>query len=264
MKGLFAVLAFAMPVVACVGTTGSDLITFRASAAGPADVTAPLVINARNGYQVTLTRARMHIGALYLNQSVPISGSQETSCVLPGIYLAQVTGGLDVDLLSPAPQSFPVLGEAFTGPAATGEVWLFGNTDINAAEDTTPILNIEGTAQRGGVSYPFRGTFTIGKNRNSGSTDPSRPGANPICKQRIVSPVSANLLVEEGGSLVVRIDPRRWFDATDFSLLQQVQTSPPLYSFDDQSANQASQNLYSAFRSRVGVYSFSWIKESSP
>src|ERR1019366_392978 len=91
---------------ACVGTTGGQLVTFPAAAAGPADAIAgePLRFTTDRGWTVVLSTATLHVGALYLDQSMPVSGSQGTNCVLPGTYVGQVTAGLDVNLLSPAPQ----------------------------------------------------------------------------------------------------------------------------------------------------------------
>ena len=105
-------------------------MTFHAAAAGPPDAVEgqPLVFSTPLpfGYQVTLTRALLHIGAIYLNQAVPISGGQATSCILPGIYVGQATSSLDVDTLSPTPQPFPSDGVGTSTEALTGEVWLTG------------------------------------------------------------------------------------------------------------------------------------------
>ncbi len=81
---------------ACVGTTGSDLVTFDAAAAGPADATPGqgYAFTSGRGYQVVLTRARLHVGAVYLDKTCPTAGAQETGCILPGnTYVAQVTVG---------------------------------------------------------------------------------------------------------------------------------------------------------------------------
>jgi hypothetical protein len=245
--------------IGCVGTTGGDLITFHAAASGPADVSGGrLSFVSGSGYRVTLTRARFHVGAIYLNETVPISGSQETSCILPGVYVAQVTRGIDVDALSSSPQPFPETGEGIANRATAGEVWLTGG-DVNALDDSTVVLDLEGTAEGGGATYPFSGRISIGKNRDDGARDPARPGASPICKQRIVSPIPADLRPEASGSLLLRIDPRGLFNTVDFSTLKAG--SGGRYVFDDGSATQASLALYTALRSRQGIYSFSWTKE---
>jgi hypothetical protein len=115
-SGLFLVLS------AC-GSTGDHIVTFRAAAAGAADIDGPVEFANDPGYHVVLDRARLNIGALYLNQSVPVSGANATDCVLPGTYVGQVTQGTEVDLLSAAPQYLPVNGQGTTLPARAGEVW---------------------------------------------------------------------------------------------------------------------------------------------
>src|SRR5262249_15539754 len=142
------------------------------------------------GYQVTLTRAKVHIGAVYLNNALPVSGAQATSCVLPGIYVAEVARGIEtdgvnihgltVDTLSPDPQPFPGKGEAIQDRGIVGEVWLTGD-DVSASDDPTVILDIAGTAEKGGAVYPFEGAVTIGKNRAVPVNDPAQPGAHPMC-----------------------------------------------------------------------------------
>src|SRR5215210_3894457 len=123
LRALFVGL-LSLGASACVGTSGSDLFFFDATAAGPidADPARPLSFTTGGGYEVTLARAKVHIGAVYLNRAIPVSGAQETKCFLPGLYVAQVTGGLDVDALSAEPQPFPTQGEALEDHALAAEV----------------------------------------------------------------------------------------------------------------------------------------------
>jgi hypothetical protein len=113
LVSLFALLA------ACVGSTGGDVIDFPAAAAGPKDADgAPLEFQTDRGWHVVLTKAKLHVGAIYLSSSQPVSGAQVTACVLPGAYVAEITSGLDVDLLSPAPQRFPTRSSVRSGSPA--------------------------------------------------------------------------------------------------------------------------------------------------
>lgn len=250
----------ALGVTACVGTTGSDLVTFDAAASGPEDAVAgaPLDFVSGRGFHVSLTRAKVHVGAVYLNRARPISGAQETSCILPGIYVAEVTQGFDVDALSPDPQSFPVQGEGTADRAIVGEVWLTSG-DVNADDDTTVILDVAGTAEKGGVSYPFQGALTIGKNRAVAPTDPALPGQHPICKERIVSPIDLDITPRDGGSLRLRVDPRAFFANVDFAKLERVSEDPPLYAFADEGVGQPNVSLYGGLHARDGSYRFSWV-----
>lgn len=260
----------ALFVAGCGATTGSALVTFSATASGPSDATGgPLFFSyvitpASNGNpavtaQVTLTRASLHIGALYLNQSVPLSGAGAAPCILPGIYVGQVFGPIDVNLLSPSPQPFPVQGEGTQTEARTAEVWLTGG-DVNAKEDPTAILDVEGTAVEGDQTYPFTGIVTIGSNRAKQVTNPAAPGAYPICHQRIVTPILVDITPTDGGTLLLQIDPRPMFNNVDFAAteaLTQVSSSPLHYQIPDANTG-AGKALYAGMFVNSGVYAFAW------
>lgn len=248
---------------ACGDTTGGARVSFAAVASGPADATSgPLTFSSGLGYRITLRRAQLFVGAVYLNQTVPTSGAQETSCIRPGIYVAQITSSLRINALSPDPQPFPTPGEGIASAALSGELWLTSG-DINRSADNTVILDAEGEAERGGVTYPFLAQITIGTNRAIPSADPAYPSKNPICKQRIVSLIPTDLTPQSEGRLRLRVDPRAWFQTVDFSLVPRVQDSPPLHRFSDQNDNPADLSLYNnGLRRRTGAYSFSW--EASP
>jgi len=257
MKPALFVIAIALGL-SCGGTTGGARVLFRASAAGPQDASGTS-LDFTNGlnYHVLLTRARLHVGAVYFNQSVPSSGAQATGCFLPGNYVGQVLGSLDVDALSPSPQPFPAVGEANAIPAKAGELWLTG-ADINQIDDATVILDVAGRADKAGISYAFQGTLTIGRNRYIPSTDPAFPSLNLICRQRIVSPILIDFTPQPGGELLVRVDPRGWFVGVDFAMLRRVSETPLLYQFADSAAGPADIALYNGLRSRTGAYEFIW------
>lgn len=241
--------------IACVGTTGSDLFRFSAFASGPPDASHRFEFDSSLGFHVTLTKANLHIGATYLTQAVVNRGSQSTSCIEPGIYVAQVTSPVDVDVLSPVPQVFSADGQGTADRALTGEVWLTGG-DVNQTEDSTVILDLAGTASRAEQIFPFEGRVTIGRNHAVRIADPTKPGLNPICKRRIVAPIPVDLSLFEGGALFLRIDPRGWFNTVNFSLLKQVAVDPPLYRFIDNDQDAAGQNLFLGLRAGIGVYNF--------
>jgi len=247
-------------VVSCVGTTGGEVIAFDAAASGPDDakVGLPLEFVTDLGWNVSLRTAKLHVGAVYLNRSMPVSGVQNTSCILPDTYVGQITTGRDVDLLSPEPQPFPTLGEGATAqPAIVAQVWLTG-TRIDRQDDTTPILQVDGVAEKDGDAKPFTGTITIGSNRLQTSTDATLAGAAPICKQRIVSPIPVFITLQKTGSLRLRIDPRLLFVNVDFSALR---TSGDGFAFTDDVAlrDQPSVNLYNNLRAAGGLYRFEWV-----
>jgi hypothetical protein len=241
--------AIAGLVVSACGSTGGHVVTFDVAARGADGASA---IDTSLGWHVGLTRATLHLGAVYLNLSRPISVSQETNCIQPGVYTAEELSPLDVDVLSTSLQPFPAPGDGTDDEAVTGEVWLTGG-DINADSDSTPIADLAGTATRAAQVVPFTATITISsKNRGIAATDPSQPSQHPICKQRIVSPIQIDLRPHDGGTLVIAVDTRLWFDNVDFTAL------PPDGVFPDTNANTASQNLFSGVRAATASFQFSF------
>jgi hypothetical protein len=249
---------------ACIGTTGSEVVAFDAYAAGPEDARgAGYTFTTGRGYVVTLDRMKLRIGGVYLNRSLPISGGQERACFLTGVYVGQVPSELLVDVLDGRPQRFPVRGSGTRDLARAGEVWLTGRR-VDAEDDPSVILDVAGTARLGTSVYPFDGRLTIGKNRRTAQNDPVRPGADPLCSQRIVSPIPVDLTPEDGGSLLVRVDPRGVFANVEFSELAPVSVTPPAYQFADVADGQPSTAIYAGMRAAAGVYGFRWNASSTP
>ena len=254
----FFALALAA-ISGCVAQTGGQTADFQVAAAGPADAMAgqPLAFTNSAGWQVVLNQAKLHIGALYLDESRPISGGQTTGCYLTGTYVAQETSGLDVDLLNPGLQLFPAKAHGITEPAALiGQVWLTGG-DINASTDPTPILVVAGTATQAGESFPFTGTITISSNRQAATS--AAAGGDPICKARIVTPIDA-VPIQTTGGLLLRIDPRRYFAGVDFSQLPaDASTGGYAFSNDPNGAGYSPTGfqLYTNLR-QTAPYTFSW------
>jgi hypothetical protein len=253
MRSVLLLLLLALSAPSCVGTTGGGAVSFSAAAAGPADATGQsLTFTSDHGWAVTLTKAKLHVGAVYLDQSVPTSGSGVTACILPGTYVAEVPSGIDVDLLAAAPVRFPSPGQGTTGAAAVAQMWLTGG-DVNAVSDATHILELEGTAARAGEVRAFTGVITIGENREAQG---SLAGADPPCKERIVS-IPTTVVVQATGGLLLRVDPRQLFLDVDFAALTKPAGSDS-YVFQDNSNDTASANLYSNLHSGGSLYSFDW------
>lgn len=254
-----SMLACSLASPACVGTTGDQVVDFDAVASGPADATAgqPLSFEGSRGWQVTLTHASLHIGALYLADAMPVSGAQATSCILPGSYVAEVVQGRDIDLLSSEPQAFPTRGRGTTLEARAGQVWLT-SSDVNLANVPTPptvILDLLGSAERSGEVRPFQAQLTIASNRVNSN---GAAGGSPICKERIVSPIPTSIRLERGGALWLRVDPRLLFTNVDFGALE---ARGDVYVFKDDSSDQPSANLYNNLKQAGPLYDFSWVEQ---
>jgi len=248
--------------VACVGTTGGDIVDFQAAASGPKGAVAgqPLSFDISRGWHVELTSARMHVGALYLSDFSPPSGSQSSSCILPGSYIAQVVEGRDIDLLSSKPQLFPVLGHGTTLQALSAQVWLTDG-DVNNPDDPPEpavVLQLAGSATNGSLTRKFDAQLTIANNRLSSAG--AAAGADPICSKRIVSPILTSVQIESSGALLLRIDPRLLFTNVDFGALTQ-QNDDGSYAFSDGggASDQPSVNLYNNLKQAGPLYAFSWV-----
>jgi hypothetical protein len=240
------------------------VVSFTAQASGdPSVVTGTaLTFTTPRGFEVTLRRAELTIGAMYLNRQNPKNYTLEQSCIQEGIYSGEVRGGLTIDALSPEPQLFPVAGNGTDALTRAAELWLTGG-DLLAETDKTVLLTVAGVAMRGAESFPFEGQITISRNRLMPLLNPALPGSNPLCRQRIVSPIPFEINLAEGGTLWLQVDPRAWFVAVDFAALTQVGSSPLLYRFTDEASSSAQPDkaLYSGLRSAVGPYRFEFIHQ---
>jgi hypothetical protein len=262
---LLATLATpALLMTGACGSTGGGLVTFTARTGGPVDAAAPIEFDTGLGYHVSLTRARFHLGAVYLNMSRPSSGGGELPCTQPGIYVGEAFGacdaasgtcGVDLDLLSPALTAFPGPGAGTADRAREAEVWLTGG-DINASDDPTPILDAAGTATRGGQAWPFTAVVTIGQNRAIPPPSAAMPGANPICRQRIARNIPVDFTLTDGGTLDVRVDPRGMWNGVDFSGLTLAPGATTYVIPDDLSVIGGA--LYKGLLANSGVYEIAW------
>lgn len=256
------VVLLGLSLLGCTEETGSGLVEFEAFAGGPKrkDADAPFEFDTDAGYHVTLERAQLTIGALYLNRARPVLGAQDTACVLPGLYAAEIRTGVVIDALSPELVRFDGTGVGTADRALTGEVWLTGG-EIDAEKDGTQILSFAGTATRAGETYDFSGVTTISQNRVISSSDPATPGANPLCKQRIVSPIPIDITPKEGGRLELRVAPKVWFEQVDFALLQEAvagaASEAAVVEIPDTREDAVSSALLQGLRSAT-AYDFDW------
>lgn len=258
MKPVIPALA-ALLLAGCIQTTGGHLVGFEAQASGDPDVVSggPLAFTTPAGFDVTLTKAQLFVGAVYFNQQNPQNYTLETSCIQTGVYSGEVRGGVTVDVLSPTPVRFPVEGNGTSVATRAAELWLTGG-DVEASVDKTVVLDVAGTATKGADSFPFEGQVTISQNRVIPPRNPALPGSNPLCQQRIVAPIPFDTELAEGATVTLLVDPRAWFASVDFSGLTKVSDAPLRYQFQDTSDSSAQPDkaLYNALRAAVGPYRF--------
>jgi hypothetical protein len=223
MRRLASLLALGLALAACNGTTGNKLISFSAYARGATGASQPF---ASNGYSIQLTLAKMRIGAVYVDESPQSSTAEGPVCITPDVFAAQVPGGIEVDLLNDQPQIFSVYGQGTEDTGLSWQMWLTDG-DINEANHAH-VVDLQGVATRtsDGAAFPFAAIVTINGNRLVTTVDPSQPGANPICKRRIVQIGGIDTTFFEGGTLTVTVDPRQWFAlGIDFANLPAVDST---------------------------------------
>jgi hypothetical protein len=281
MRGLTLLIPCLALSVSCNGTTGYDLVQFYAGGGGFSDARKdqPYAFDAPGGVRVTLTRASLHVGALYLTQSVPQPGGGPLACepqqTYEGAFVGEVRGEGDIDLLDPSVQQIHVVGNGSTIPAATGDVWLVHDEAIKQGDlnqpDDTPVLTLQGTYESGGTAHTFSAGITIDTNRIQ-SSNPGLPGEIQICEKRIVSGIPAPLTLAQAGTLVLHVDAPALFDGVIFADLPDaaglasassgcaphVQTEK---CFTNDDSNLSSRTLF-ANLTTTGPYRFAWL--SSP
>jgi hypothetical protein len=209
MKRLAAFLTLgALALAACNGTTGNALVAFSAYAVGAPGAAQPFTAG---GYSIALTRAKMRIGAVYVDQAPLGNQASGPECITPDLFAAQVPGGIEVDLLTGQPQEFSVYGQGTADTGLSWQMWLTDG-DVNGPNQAH-VVDLQGTATRlsDGTAVPFAAVVTINDNRLVASVDPAQPGLNPICKQRIALIGGIDTRFFDGGTLTVTVDPRAWF-----------------------------------------------------
>ncbi len=272
--------AWLLPVVvlllSCNGTTGFDLVSFFAAGAGfPGAVKGAPYTFDTGGVTVTLTQATLHVGALYLTQSVPQAGGGPQPCALPqtfeGAFVGEVRGDADIDLLDPSQQGLPVTGDGSTVPAATGQVWLTHDDSITDGNlngpDGSPVLSLQGSFEDGtGATHTFSAGITIDTSRISGATNSGLPGEVQICQQRIVSGIRAGFSLSQSGTVVLHVDPRALFEGVPFTDLPDsvdvtsgcLPGASAEKCFTNDATNESSTVLFANLKS-TGPYQFAWL-----
>lgn len=212
--------SLALGAGACNGSTGNQLIEFTAYARGASGAASSFDAGS---YTVKLTKARMLIGAVYVDQSPLGNQAGGPACIVPDLFAAQVPGPVEVNLLDDQPQEFTVYGQGTLDRGASWQIWLTDG-DINEANHSH-VVDLQGTATRkaDGYEVPFAAIVTINDNRLTTTVNPATPGANPICKKRIVLLGGLDTTFADGGKLTVTVDPRPWFQlGFDFASLPAV------------------------------------------
>jgi len=284
-RAIALALALFAPVAAgivssfgCASTTGTKKIPFEAFAGGTSEAARPFV-NAK-GFEVTLRRADLVFGPIYLNVIAPRQGITAGLMGLlereafaagedhlgSGRVVGEVLGQVRVDALNDALVPFPVPGVATNEGVRTADVWFF--PPIGQDPDTPnvpPALVVEGTAARGGRTVAFRGALVFDETWLPEAAIASRE-ARTLADIRRVRGIAAQFVPDDGGRLVVRFDVRALFRGADFDALAQnpadADGTKRLVQGRASGVDQVMTNLFQGIKSTTGPWLVRW--EAAP
>lgn len=289
----FALLA-ALATAGCASDTGETRFSFGASAGGverPAHDPGSLTFTNERGWTITLTKATVTFGPVYLNVAPPLreeglsrlldfvvkpawaDGSDHLGA---GRVVGEVLGQVTFDALSSELVEFPVAGSLAQERIRTSEVWFYPKPGVAAettkigpkpgaaAETGTVALDVAGSATDGQATVRFRGALVLDDAWLPEATAGSR-GTLSITEIRKVRGIPSAFYPTEGGRLEVRFDVEEPFRGADFSNLENNPTDADGTKILVQSksgkvtTDQVMTNLYQGLRSATGTYSVRWL-----
>jgi len=256
-----------LALISC-GHTGGKLIQIRFRAGGTSRAApGPLTFPAAQGWTVTLQTARIALGPFYFNVSPPLKDTLRS-----GLVIIEATEQVIIDPLDPILRDVPGGADGQTENAVACEIGLFPPDATASAGDrqrlggpncTSPQCTIfayvAGTATDGTKTVPFAGNIAV----NPGQVSQQ----SPLPYLQRVNGATVNLsFTAQTQAVELRVDPRGWFNAADFSALVGVTPSQGNY-WDAANCARGGANfdvarctfqtsLYSGVVQADGVYQF--------
>ena len=268
-------VALAATLLACGADTGSRRFSFDARAGGAASATgAPLVFTNQVGWTITLSRADVTLGPVYLNVQPPLRvggwydwlvrpAFAQASHLDEGRVAGEVLGQVRFSALSAELVPFPVAGTLAQEEVRTAEVWFYPSPGAPAESSAidSVALDVAGEASREGVVIAFAGQLVLDADWLPQQVAGTRGNAS-ITEIRQVRGIAAGFYPEEGGHLELRLDVTRLFRGANFASLEgnpvgadgvrQLTQAP-------ESRDQVMVNLYQGLREANGTYALSWV-----
>jgi hypothetical protein len=277
---VFGVAAVITPPLAGCGATGNQRFPFTAQAAGaPRDdgqTAGPLTFTNETGWTITLTKADVTLGPVYLNVIAPLreaslgaswvktAHAHGDSHLDSGRVVGEALGQVTFDALSPLAVKFPVSGTVESEQVRTLDVWFYPAPGV--APETTKIdtvaLAVAGEAVRGADDVRFRGALVLDDAWLS-NAQAGQNGVTTITSIRQVRGVPVAVLPTSGGTLTLRFDVKRCFRGADFSNLAANPTDPDGTKILVQSksgkytTDQVMTNVYQGVRA-TATYAVTW------
>jgi hypothetical protein len=264
----------------CAGGTGSQRFSFeaRVGGSGPATTETHTFTN-QKGWVISLHRANVTLGPVYLNVIPPLSDSRASVWDLfvrpawahgdghldSGRMVGEVLSQVTFDALSGELATFPSRGTITQEEVRTAELWFYPppKVPVDALDPETVALDVAGSATRGDESVRFRGHLELNDDWISEQTQGTR-GNQSIAAIRKVRGVPAPFFPTEGGWLEIRFDVTRLFRGADFSSLEHNKTDADGTKVLEQrqttavNRDQVTTNLFQGLRETNGTYSVRW------
>ncbi len=270
----------------CFGSTGTKRLSFAASAGGvPRTGTGPMTFTNERGFEISLSRADVTVGPIYLNVIAPRS-SGETAVrrrfgnLLGGLegtahaagedhlgsgrVVGQVLSQVTFDALSEARVPFPTEGVVTNEPVRTVDLWFFPppGEDPQTVRISRAALSVEGRATRGGKTTAFRGALVLDDAWLPDAPAGSRQ-ARTIAEIREVRGIATAFVPDEGGSLEIRLDVAALFRGADFDALEanpvDKDGAKKLVQSKTTGTDQVLTNLFQGLKSNVGTWQVRWL-----
>lgn len=272
--GLLSTALFAE--AACTGTAGNERFTFAAEAGATTAESAPGAPFVNEfGWSVALTIARLRLGPVYLNTVAPLRASRgfrfireahaDEAHLGSGLIVGEVLGDLEVDLLGSALQPFGRRGLVTGDLVRTAEIRFWPGPGIDPGSPTLdPVLVVAGSATLADETIPFEGQLLLDETWLP-NAEPGDRNFLTLSDIRQVRGVPTSFVADEGGTLEIRVDPRRLFATANFAQIRANPTSPrdPSVRLLTQASgttgttDQVMRSLYDALRS-IRTYEVRW------
>lgn len=229
------IVTLALLLGGCDDTTGLSRLTFPMLAAGvERDAQAPLTLTTDTGWQVTLSEARVALGPFYLNTEAPPQARWRRLALVPearadvgndqigaGRTIGQVLERVVIDGLDPRLQVVGQ-GEGLSETAHSADALLLPPLPGAAGVERDVVARVAGVAtkstEQGPKEVRFRGQVALGT--------ATLAMGQTLADLRSVRRIGAVLELRAGGALTLRVDPRRWLRAADFTPLLDYPPDP--------------------------------------
>jgi hypothetical protein len=260
------------------GSTGSKRFVFDAHAGGiERDVSQPYTFANERGWTITLTKATVTVGPIYLNVVAPLRQSAMRFSLLPiarahdehlgeGRVVGEVLAQIAIDALSPSLAPFSTQGTMTQEHVRTADIWLWPppGTAPEANDPGVAAADLAGEAVRGEERIRFRGALVMDETWKAGAK-PGELSATPLAELRQIRGIPASFFPEDGGALEIRVDVRPLFRGADFSNIAANPTDADGTKrlVQSSSANvgtdQVMKNVYQGLRASSGTYAVRWV-----